>query len=371
MAENQTLRNMLRELGNFIGSGLGGGLNKIGWTMDQYKEFVNRTETDTAYEAFESSKRKSHPASSSTDDLQNPNKRKRTDDGQSDDLHGLEGLSALINGGNPNSLHAQSPTLGIQVQYPLMNNPLLSDPQSSAFLPQHMSSSTAQNGVTAGNVAADPQGVTASSGSNTSAMFPPSYGTPLNVYNNSPNVARQATNAGLPPIQNTSATPQATATSAVYESIVNGLLTDKLIPGTHDEASFTKKNEAGRLIKYHLDNFRRNPSYCLPRSLNPTLVQRTVAHEQIIDAVPFPELRDRLILLKDRFSLPEVMHLLFLYTTIHGDDVLQHGNWEVQKQWMDRFPFLVDEPMINIANRWRRERGEQELKLSDYTSEHS
>lgn len=68
--------------------------------------------------------------------------------------------------------------------------------------------------------------------------------------------------------------------------------------------------------RYHLDNFRRNPAYCLPRSLNPTLVQRTVPHgrsfffslscplyltftpEQIIDGIPFPELRDRMILMK-------------------------------------------------------------------------
>jgi len=61
-----------------------------------------------------------------------------------------------------------------------------------------------------------------------------------------------------------------------------------------------------------------------------------VAHEQIIDSIPFPELRDRMILLKDRYSLAEVIHSLFVHSTIHGDDVLQHTNWELHKPWLER-----------------------------------
>jgi hypothetical protein len=63
-----------------------------------------------------------------------------------------------------------------------------------------------------------------------------------------------------------------------------------------------KNVEAQKLISYHLDNYKRNSSYCLPGSLRPTLVQRTVPHESVIDRIPHPDLRDRLILLRGTFT---------------------------------------------------------------------
>jgi len=39
-----------------------------------------------------------------------------------------------------------------------------------------------------------------------------------------------------------------------------------------------RKQDAFKLIHYHLDNYRRNPSYHLPPSLRPTLIQRTIPH---------------------------------------------------------------------------------------------
>jgi len=72
-----------------------------------------------------------------------------------------------------------------------------------------------------------------------------------------------------------------------------------------------------------------------------------------------------MILLKDRFSLAEVCHSLVMMTTIHGDDVLQHSNWELHRGWMERFPFLVEEKTLAIANKWRKERGEAEITLAE------
>jgi len=136
-------------------------------------------------------------------------------------------------------------------------------------------------------------------------------------------------------------------------------------PASVEDEALMRKNEAGRLFRYHLDNFRRNPAYHLPRSLNPTLVQRTIPHEQIIDSIPFPELRNRMILLKDRYALPEVIHSLFVNSTIHGDDVLSHENWELHRPWLEKYSFLVDETLLATANKWRSARGEPEISMCD------
>lgn len=70
--------------------------------------------------------------------------------------------------------------------------------------------------------------------------------------------------------------------------------------------------------------------------------------------------------------------------TLHGDDVLAHANWEVGETWLRHFGcvvaatclniliifcqlnrYLVDQPVLNVCNRWRRDRGDSELQMSD------
>lgn len=53
MQENQTLRNLLRGLSTFIGEGAGGLLPKLGWDMADFTNYVNRSETDTAWESYQ------------------------------------------------------------------------------------------------------------------------------------------------------------------------------------------------------------------------------------------------------------------------------------------------------------------------------
>lgn len=65
MEENGRLRNLVRELGGFMGDGLGGPLlDKTGWTMQQFRDFISRADSDTAYESFV--KAKATAGSSST-----------------------------------------------------------------------------------------------------------------------------------------------------------------------------------------------------------------------------------------------------------------------------------------------------------------
>ncbi|CAE6447677.1 unnamed protein product [Rhizoctonia solani] len=124
--------------------------------------------------------------------------------------------------------------------------------------------------------------------------------------------------------------------------------------------------EAGALIKYHIDNYRRSDNYHLPPSLRPTLTQRTVQHNGVIDGLIFPGMRDRAILLSGRFDLAECFADLMRAVIIHGDDVLAHANWEISLNWMKRYHFLVEESILNESiNPWRRKRGEHELTMQD------
>lgn len=124
--------------------------------------------------------------------------------------------------------------------------------------------------------------------------------------------------------------------------------------------------EAGALIKYHIDNYRRSENYHLPPSLRPTLTQRTVQHNGVIDGLIFPTMRDRAILLSGRFDLAECFADLMRAVMIHGDDVLAHTNWELNLNWMKRYHYLVDDTILNDSiNPWRRKRGEHELTMQD------
>ena len=52
MAENHTLRGLLKSLASFIGEGAGGLLPKLGWNLGDFNDFINRSETDTAWEGY-------------------------------------------------------------------------------------------------------------------------------------------------------------------------------------------------------------------------------------------------------------------------------------------------------------------------------
>ena len=58
MAENHHLRTLIRNLGQYIGDGLGGVLPSLGFDRPQeFVDFINRAETDTAFEGFQRRKK--------------------------------------------------------------------------------------------------------------------------------------------------------------------------------------------------------------------------------------------------------------------------------------------------------------------------
>lgn len=72
-----------------------------------------------------------------------------------------------------------------------------------------------------------------------------------------------------------------------------------------------------------------------------------------------------MILLRGRFDLVDCLFDYRQAVTIHGDDVLAHSNWEISEKWLRQYGFLIDQPILNVSNKWRRERGEPELRLTD------
>jgi hypothetical protein len=101
MAENHTLRGLIRSLAGFIGDGAGGILPKIGWEVADFNNFVNKSETDTAWESHQRRKRLgvSGEASSSNsqpsgqkrpseDDSVSSRKKSRSDESERDQANG-------------------------------------------------------------------------------------------------------------------------------------------------------------------------------------------------------------------------------------------------------------------------------------------
>ncbi|KAI0269229.1 hypothetical protein BC834DRAFT_865365 [Gloeopeniophorella convolvens] len=349
MAENQVLRGFLRNLSDFIGDGAGGLLSKLGWSMQDFDKFVSRSETDTAYESYQRRKRDSTASSgpsglnsqtaprkrASEDDAPNNAKRARGPgerdeaDRSNDAFPVLMPMNSVASGSN---LYT-----GRSPQEASLFSDLMRGPNGSPMLMPGPSSPSSY--ATPSSQVAPPNGGYQNSYLNSMSMG----------VDNSMNSMSFVNSASTPTIPQQ---PRGSVSS--LEEL------DPIDP---------KNVEAQKLISYHLDNYKRNSAYCLPASLRPTLVQRTVPHESVIDRIPHPDLRDRLILLRGRFNLVDCLHDLGLAVTIHGDDVLAHANWEIGETWLRRYGFLVDPNTLGIANKWRRERGLPELRMVDIAPE--
>ncbi|KII95350.1 hypothetical protein PLICRDRAFT_170012 [Plicaturopsis crispa FD-325 SS-3] len=346
MQENQTLRNLLRGLGSFIGDGAGGLLPKLGWNMTDFNTFVNRSETDTAWESFQQRKKAQGPGSAASkrpaeDEFgagPSTAKKPRGEEGGSDNRE--YPLSFSLNSAvppAPTTLYSSSTRSQDSAMFPELMRP----PSGSAMF---MQPSPPTN--TVGQYSSP--GSSSSTGLNSFQSFLPSV-----------SINSESQNSMAPPTYPSTSNGSAPAPQRRMSGS-NSLTQEQL-----EDSDDPKKNEAYKLVHYHLDNYKRNSAYCLPASLRPTLVQRTVPHESVIDRILHPELRDRAILLRGRFDLVDCLLDYRTAVTIHGDDVLAHSNWEIGESWLRKYGFLVDQATLNITNRWRRERGDSELRLAD------
>ncbi|KAG1791365.1 uncharacterized protein HD556DRAFT_1386020 [Suillus plorans] len=353
MTENQVLRGLLKSVSGFIGDGAGGLLVKLGWDAADFDSFINKAETDTAWESFQARKHSqktsqtSNAMSSMLGPSNNTGKRPSDDDSgpgpakkargmsnseQNSDRRDSYPLMLPVSSAVPSasSLYPPPPPQGRSPQ-----DNMFSDLMQSANSPVFMPSTTSST----------PSHYTAS------ADFQP-Y-----VPQMSMNVEQRLGAMSYPTNKTNAAVSQQRVpqNSSIEE------------PDDQDMAELRdpKKIEAMKLIKYHLDNFMRNSAYCLPASLRPTLVQRTINHESVIDRIIYPELRDRIILLRGQFSLADCLFDYKKAVKLHGDDVLAQHNWELAEWWLRKYSYLIDKATLNVCNRWRRERGEHDLLLSD------
>lgn len=120
------------------------------------------------------------------------------------------------------------------------------------------------------------------------------------------------------------------------------------------------------------------PAHTLPAHWRPTPSQLSVPHHPIIDFMPWPGVRERLIAV---LALPEEARpgaaagplalVNFAYdfedgvegVRIRGEDVYDPESWEVGQVLFERWWFLFDRGIVENSNRLRRLRGAAALKI--------
>ncbi|KAK1596343.1 uncharacterized protein LY79DRAFT_61923 [Colletotrichum navitas] len=116
----------------------------------------------------------------------------------------------------------------------------------------------------------------------------------------------------------------------------------------------------------------------LPETWRPTASQVLLPHHPIMDFLPWPEVRDRVINL---FSLPDEARppaargqlglVNFAYdledssegARIWGADPYDASSWEVGQVLFERWWFVFDRKVVKQSNKWRRLRGAATLQM--------
>ena len=192
MAENQTLRGLLRGVAAFIGEGAGGLLPKLGWDATEFNNFINKSETDTAWEGYHKRKKaqgSGAPATmqnrkrASEDDLASRSKKPRNEDNSLDDRQ--NGFSMLVqvpqSSATTPSLYSASPQTQ---ERPTMFSDLMQAPNGSQIFMQPSTSA---------NSAQYPSPSVSNLGS-----YPPSYVPGVNMSMEQPLASSDGSSQGMP-----------------------------------------------------------------------------------------------------------------------------------------------------------------------------
>ncbi|KAK9368229.1 hypothetical protein V1509DRAFT_640110 [Lipomyces kononenkoae] len=115
-------------------------------------------------------------------------------------------------------------------------------------------------------------------------------------------------------------------------------------------------------------------SSTIPSAFTPTAVQNSVPHEVWMDTVPFPQMRDNLILNIGKYDADDLCVDMVGGLYEGYDDIRLRGilvwtnpwseeSWEVTEGFLNKWNFLLRgcETLMSSTNRWRRGRGEDEL----------
>lgn len=122
------------------------------------------------------------------------------------------------------------------------------------------------------------------------------------------------------------------------------------------------------------------PADQLPAAWRPTPLQVLTKHHPMIDFMPWPNVRERVIGI---FSLPDEMrppnavgpmalvNLAYDFeheaegVRIFGDDPCDPAGWEIGQLFFERWWFLFDRDIISNSNRLRRLRGAPALRMKN------
>ncbi|KAF9246953.1 hypothetical protein BU15DRAFT_84537 [Melanogaster broomeanus] len=356
MVENVTLRNLLKSVAGFIAEGTGGMVSSLGFEMHEWTAFLNKAETDTAWESFQT-RRHSQKTSQSSSAMSSilgsqSTAAKRPSE---DDIGSNRVKKSKTSSGDTSTDRQDGYPLFMPMSTTVPPLPPPSGPSPSLY-PSTIRSP--QENIFSGMLR--------NGHGNSPVFIPPTpSGTPGHYApsSTSSNHSSYIPSMGIGVDQGVNPLPYPTSkngTATSQHRVLRGPQSEE--PEDEEamlEVQDPKKAEAIKLIQYHLENYMRNSAYCLPSSLRPTLVQ------SVIDRIVHPELRDRIILLRGQFSLADCIFDYKKAIKLHGDDVLAHSNWELAEWWLRKYSYLIEKTTLNICNRWRRERGETELTLAD------
>lgn len=127
MAENHVLRGLLKNVAGFIGDGAGGLMSKLGWDMADFESLINKSDTDTAWESFQSrkhSQKTSQASSAMSSMLGVPGKRPAEDDIGSAPVKKARGMGSSEQNGDRRD------------SYPLMLPMTSTAPSTTSLYPQ-------------------------------------------------------------------------------------------------------------------------------------------------------------------------------------------------------------------------------------------
>jgi hypothetical protein len=273
MAENHVLRGFLRSLTEFIGDGAGGLLPKLGWSMQDFEKFVNKSETDTAYESYQRRKREGQPGSGSSAQTSSSRKRPSEEDttnnpkkargpGERDDTeHSTDAFPVLM------PLNSVTSGSSLYTSRSPQDASLFSDLlRGSNGSPMLMPGPSSPSSYTASSSQVPPS----------NGNYQSSYVTPLNMGVDSTTISSMSfvnNNASTPTIQQQSQ-PSVGALDELDPIDPKSVEAQKLISFVVSTLPRTLPHLLRFDYRYHLENYKRNSAYCLPASLRPTLVQR-------------------------------------------------------------------------------------------------
>ncbi|KAI9283737.1 hypothetical protein BC943DRAFT_327579 [Umbelopsis sp. AD052] len=105
-----------------------------------------------------------------------------------------------------------------------------------------------------------------------------------------------------------------------------------------------------------------------PDIFKPSQLQLTIAHPTVIDIIPWPSMRDRIIVNLCAIDIEKFMDDIHEHCRVWGGDPLFTQGWEIGPVFFQKYWFLCDKEMVKTSNFWRRQRGESYLRFDNLAS---